>query len=61
MFVTSLAIADITVAVIAIPFAILTKLGLPHSAPKLCIAMLSFIMVPTQISIFNLTTIAIER
>ena len=61
MFVTSLALADILVGMTAIPFGILTKLGLPYNNSKLCIIMLSFIMISTQISIFNMTAISIER
>ncbi|CAK8694290.1 unnamed protein product [Clavelina lepadiformis] len=61
MFVTSLALADLCVGIIAIPFAILTKLGHPHNEPYACVAVLSLIMVPTQTSIFNLMAISVER
>ena len=61
MFVTSLAFADIFVGLTAIPFCILTKLGLPTNDTPLCIAMLSYIVISTQISIFNVTAISIER
>ena len=61
MFVTSLALADIFVGLTAIPFGVLTKLGLPYNNSTLCIIMLSFIIISTQISIFNMTAISIER
>ena len=61
MFLTSLAFADILVGLIAVPFAILTKLGLPHNAPYLCITMLNFLIFLTLISVFNLMAVSIER
>ena len=61
IFVTSLAFADICVGITAIPFGILTKLGIPYNSPSLCITMLSFIVISTQISIFNMMAIAVER
>jgi len=61
LFIFSLAISDIFVGMIAIPFSILTKFGIPYNQPYICLSMLSFIMIPTQISIFSMGAIAIER
>jgi len=61
MFITSLAVADVIVGLLAIPFAILTKLGLPRSSPSLCMVMLTFIIIPIVASIFHFMAISIER
>jgi len=61
IFIASLAVADVLVGLLAIPFGILTKLGYPYALPDLCIVMLSFILIPTATSTLNLTGISIER
>ena len=61
VFVTFLAVADFLVGTVAIPFAILTKLGLPHNSPYFCITMLTFIIMLTNISTYNLIAVSIKR
>ena len=61
IFITSLAVADFLVGAVGGPFAILTKLGLPHTSPYLCIIMLTFIIILTTTSMYNLMAVSIER
>ncbi|XP_068199358.1 adenosine A2c receptor [Antennarius striatus] len=60
-FLVSLAVADICVGVIAIPFAILTDMGLPRHNLYLCLLMLSVLIMFTQSSIFSLLAVAVDR
>lgn len=72
--VASLAVADIAVAIFAIPSAILLRLGLfvthaecPYTVPGpsvgevTCLLIISSVLFLTQVSIFSLTVIAIDR
>ncbi|XP_078614246.1 adenosine receptor A2b-like [Branchiostoma floridae x Branchiostoma japonicum] len=59
-FIVSLAVADICVGLLGIPFAIVTALGLPDNFYG-CLMMLSFIIITTQSSIFSLLAIAVDR
>ncbi|XP_078693244.1 adenosine receptor A2b-like [Branchiostoma floridae x Branchiostoma belcheri] len=59
-FIVSLAVADICVGLLGIPFAIVTYLGFPHNFHG-CLMMLSFIIITTQSSIFSLLAIAVDR
>jgi adenosine receptor A2a len=59
-FVVSLAVADIAVSVLAIPFAIFISLGFCSNFYG-CLFMACFVLVLTQSSIFSLLAIAIDR
>ncbi|KAI8482307.1 Adenosine receptor A2a [Branchiostoma belcheri] len=59
-FIVSLAVADICVGLLGIPFAIVTYLGFPDNFHG-CLMMLSFIIITTQSSIFSLLAIAVDR
>ncbi|XP_030214794.1 adenosine A2a receptor a [Gadus morhua] len=59
-FVVSLAVADIAVGVLAIPFAIFISLGFCSNFYG-CLFMACFVLVLTQSSIFSLLAIAIDR
>lgn len=59
-FLVSLAVADILVGCLAIPFAIVISLGLPLDFYG-CLFMACFVLVLTQSSIFSLLAIAIDR
>ncbi|XP_062863683.1 adenosine receptor A2b-like [Trichomycterus rosablanca] len=60
-FLVSLAVADLFVGALAIPFAIITDLGLPHHNLYLCIAIVYMLIMFTQSSIFSLLAVAVER
>lgn len=59
-FLVSLAVADILVGVLAIPFAITISLGIGLDFYG-CLFMACFVLVLTQSSIFSLLAIAIDR
>ncbi|XP_066267302.1 adenosine receptor A2b-like [Branchiostoma lanceolatum] len=59
-FIASLAVADICVGLLGIPFSIITYLRLPDNFHG-CLMMLSFIIITTQSSIFSLLAIAVDR
>lgn len=59
-FVVSLAVADIAVGVLAIPFAIVISIGFCSNFYG-CLFMVCFVLVLTQSSIFSLLAIAIDR
>ena len=59
-FVTSLATADLLVGVLGIPSALITGNGYPHNFIG-CLLLSSTVIILTQISVFGLLTIAIER
>lgn len=59
-FLVSLAVADILVGCLAIPFAIVISLGLLLDFYG-CLFMACFVLVLTQSSIFSLLAIAIDR
>ncbi|XP_015241322.1 PREDICTED: adenosine receptor A2b [Cyprinodon variegatus] len=59
-FLVSLAVADILVGCLAIPFAIIISLGL-HLNFYGCLFLACFVLVLTQSSIFSLLAIAIDR
>ncbi|KAM9466938.1 adenosine receptor A2a-like [Clarias gariepinus] len=60
-FLVSLAAADFFVGTLAIPCAIMADLGLPHHNLYLCTVIVYMLMTLTQISVFSLLAIAIER
>ncbi|XP_029018845.1 adenosine A2a receptor a [Betta splendens] len=60
LFVVSLAVADIAVGVLAIPFAILISTGFCSNFYG-CLFIACFVLVLTQNSIFSLLAIAIDR
>ncbi|XP_076867296.1 adenosine receptor A2b [Brachyhypopomus gauderio] len=59
-FLVSLAVADILVGCLAIPFAITISLGLPSDFNG-CLFLACFVLVLTQSSIFSLLAVAIDR
>lgn len=59
-FIASLALADLLVGILVSPLAALSYLGLPNNY-MWCVFTNSVIVVFTQISIFNLCAIAVER
>ena len=59
-FISSLAAADLLVGIIGIPCVIVTNFKLPHNFYG-CLIMSCMIVILTQISIFSLLAIAIER
>lgn len=59
-FLVSLAVADILVGLLAIPFAITISLGIGLDFYG-CLFMACFVLVLTQSSIFSLLAIAIDR
>lgn len=60
-FLVSLAAADFFVGTLAIPFAIMTDLGLPLNNLYLCATIVYMLITLTQSSVFSLLAIAIER
>ncbi|XP_041947112.1 adenosine receptor A2b [Alosa sapidissima] len=59
-FLVSLAVADILVGCLAIPFAITISIGLPSDFYG-CLFLACFVLVLTQSSIFSLLAVAIDR
>lgn len=59
-FIASLAVADLLVGIFVAPLAALSYLGLPENYLG-CVFTNSIVVVLTQISIFNLVDVAIER
>ena len=60
-FIVSLAVADLLVGLLAIPFALLTNAGEPRNSFHLCLFMNSFVVTLTQSSILSLLAIALDR
>ncbi|XP_064459550.1 adenosine receptor A2a-like [Ornithodoros turicata] len=60
-YILSLAATDLLVGLFGIPFAILTKAGLPRHAPVSCVAMLSFLIVLCTVSILHLVAVSLDR
>lgn len=59
-FLVSLAVADIAVGLLAIPFAITISIGL-HTNFHCCLFLACFVLVLTQSSIFSLLAVAVDR
>ena len=59
-YVVSLAIADLLVGLIGIPFAILSYIGLPKNF-EACLVTISLLMMLCTISIFNLVAVSVDR
>lgn len=59
-FIASLALADFLVGIVVAPLAALSYLGLPHNFLG-CVFTNSVVLTFTQVSIFNLLAVAIER
>ncbi len=61
VLIASLAVADLLVGVVGIPCVIINNFSLPRNNFYGCLLMSSIIVVLTQISIFSLVAIALER
>ncbi|KAK4296886.1 hypothetical protein Pmani_030643 [Petrolisthes manimaculis] len=59
-YIVSLALADLLVGVLGIPFAILTSMGLPYQQWA-CLPMLSTLLILCTISIFCLVAVSVDR
>ncbi|KAK3877102.1 hypothetical protein Pcinc_018174 [Petrolisthes cinctipes] len=59
-YIISLALADLLVGVLGIPFAILTSMGLPYQQWA-CLPMLSTLLILCTISIFCLVAVSVDR
>ena len=59
-FIASLAIADLCVGIVVAPLAALSYLGLPHHFLG-CVFTNSIVVAFTQVSVFNLLAVAVER
>ncbi|XP_015277557.1 PREDICTED: adenosine receptor A2b [Gekko japonicus] len=59
-FLVSLAVADIAVGLLAIPFAITISIGF-HTNFHCCLFLACFVLVLTQSSIFSLLAVAVDR
>lgn len=59
-YIVSLALADLLVGVLGIPFAILTAVGLPRQQWA-CLPMLSTLLILCTISIFCLVAVSVDR
>lgn len=60
-YIISLSVADLLVGAIGIPSAILTRLGMPRDSLRLCLTMLSLLVVLCTISILNLVAVSLDR
>ena len=60
-YIISIAVADLLVGAIGIPSAILTRIGIPRNSIRLCITMLSLLVVLCTISILNLVAVSLDR
>ncbi|XP_063297597.1 adenosine receptor A1-like [Pelobates fuscus] len=60
-FLISLSVADTCVGAFAIPCAILTSIGIPQHQLRLCLLMLSVLIMLTMSSTFSLLAIAMDR
>ncbi|KAH7638193.1 7 transmembrane receptor -like protein [Dermatophagoides farinae] len=60
-YIISLSFADLLVGSIGIPSAIMTKIGSPRGSMRLCIIMLSLLIILCTISIMNLVAVSLDR
>lgn len=61
LYIISLATSDFLVGLVGVPSAVMTKLGIPQNAFRLCLLMLSVLVLLCTVSILNLVAVTLDR
>lgn len=61
LYIISLATSDFLVGLVGVPSALLTKIGIPRNAFRICLLMLSVLVLLCTVSILNLVAVTLDR